>query len=120
MVGGTAGEVNAQGRFVPDQHFRWSWQAVEGIRETAVDYLSNTGKMEWSAGVRIEQNGRVGTAERGECIASEGKFVLSGGQPAIADASGNRTTGHEPTFYLANDSIVVDSGTKPQTQITPH
>jgi hypothetical protein len=120
MVGGTAGEVNAQGRVVPDQHLRWSWQAVEGIRETAVDYLSNTGKMEWSGGVRIEQNGRTGTAERGECIASEGKFVLSGGEPAIADASGSRTTGHELTFYLANDSIVVNSGTKPQTQITPH
>jgi hypothetical protein len=84
------------------------------------DYLSNTGKMEWSSGVRIAQNGRTGTAERGECIASEGKFVLSGGEPAIADASGSRTTGHELTFYLANDSIVVNSGTKPQTQITPH
>ena len=63
-----------------------------------------------SGGVRIEQNGRTGTAERGEYIASEGKFVLSGGRPTIADASGNRTTGHELTFFLANDSIVVDSG----------
>lgn len=73
-----------------------------------------------SGGVRIEQNGRIGTADRGEYIASEGKFVLSGGEPAIADASGNRTTGHELTFFLANDSIVVDSGTKPQTQTMPH
>src|SRR5690348_8496277 len=62
-----------------------------------------------SGGVRIAQNGRTGTAERGEYVASEGKFVFSGGQPTIADASGNRTTGHELTFYLANDSILVDS-----------
>ncbi len=68
-----------------------------------------------NGGVRIEQNGRVGTAERGEYIAKEGKFVLSGGEPAIADASGNRTTGRELTFYLTNDSIVVDSGTKADT-----
>lgn len=72
-----------------------------------------------SGGVRIEQNGRLGTAERGEYIASEGKFVLSGGEPTIADASGNRTTGHELTFFLANDSIIVDSGTKPGTESKP-
>lgn len=72
-----------------------------------------------SGGVRIEQNGRTGTAERGEYIASEGKFVLSGGQPTIADASGNRTTGRELTFFLANDSIVVDSGRKAKAESKP-
>lgn len=59
--------------------------------------------------VRIEQNGRTGTAERGEYVARNGKFVLSGGQPTLTDSSGNTTTGHELTFFLANDSILVDS-----------
>jgi LPS export ABC transporter protein LptC len=62
-----------------------------------------------TGGVRIEQNGRTGTAERGEYVAGEGKFVLSGGQPALADSSGNRTTGRELTFFLASDTILVES-----------
>jgi len=60
-------------------------------------------------GVRIEQNGRVGTAERGEYVAREGKFVLSGGRPTLADRSGNSTTGHTLTFFLANDTVLVNS-----------
>lgn len=61
--------------------------------------------------VRIEQNGRTGMAERGEYVARDGRFVLSGGQPTLTDAAGNTTTGHELTFFLANDSILVDSET---------
>ena len=59
--------------------------------------------------VHIEQNGRTGTAERGEYFAREGKIILSGGQPTLTDSSGNTTTGHELTFFLANDSVLVDS-----------
>lgn len=70
-------------------------------------------------GVRIEQNGRVGTAERGEYVARDGKFVLSGGQPALSDGSGNTTTGRELTFFLASDTILVDSQKGPRT-ITKH
>ncbi|MGC1106513.1 MAG: LPS export ABC transporter periplasmic protein LptC, partial [Candidatus Acidiferrales bacterium] len=72
--------------------------------------------------VRIQQNGRTGTAERGEYIARDGKFILSGGKPTLADGSGNTTTGRELTFFLANDSILVDSQndsrsiTKPQSE----
>ncbi|MGH9732398.1 MAG: LptA/OstA family protein, partial [Candidatus Acidiferrales bacterium] len=55
-------------------------------------------------GVRIEQNGRIGTAERGEYVARDGKFVLSGGKPALFDGSGNTTTGRELTFFLASDT----------------
>lgn len=65
--------------------------------------------------VRIQQNGRTGTAERGEYVAREGKFILSGGQPTLADSSGNTTTGHELTFFLANDSILVDSQSDSRT-----
>ncbi|HXT73187.1 MAG TPA: LptA/OstA family protein, partial [Candidatus Angelobacter sp.] len=70
-------------------------------------------------GVRIEQNGRIGTAERGEYVAREGKFVLSGGKPALFDGSGNTTTGRELTFFLASDTILVDSQKGPRT-ITKH
>jgi LPS export ABC transporter protein LptC len=59
--------------------------------------------------VRIEQDGRTGTAERGEYFARDGKFILSGGKPTLTDNSGNTTTGHELTFFLANDSVLVDS-----------
>jgi lipopolysaccharide export system protein LptA len=59
--------------------------------------------------VRIQQNGRTGTAERGEYVARDGKFILSGGQPTLADSSGNTTTGHELTFFLASDTVLVDS-----------
>ncbi|HVB08137.1 MAG TPA: LptA/OstA family protein, partial [Candidatus Acidoferrales bacterium] len=70
-------------------------------------------------GVRIEQKGRIGTAERGEYIARDGKFVLSGGQPTLSDGSGNTTTGRELTFFLASDTILVDSQKGPRT-ITKH
>jgi len=70
-------------------------------------------------GVRIEQNGRIGTAERGQYVARGGKFVLSGGTPALFDGSGNTTTGRELTFFLASDTILVDSQKGPRT-ITKH
>jgi lipopolysaccharide export system protein LptA len=66
--------------------------------------------------VRIEQNGRTGTAERGEYFARDGKFILSGGTPTIADSSGNTTTGRQLTFFLANDSILVDSQNEAERQ----
>ncbi|HEV2298524.1 MAG TPA: LPS export ABC transporter periplasmic protein LptC [Candidatus Acidoferrales bacterium] len=59
--------------------------------------------------VRIQANGRFGTAKHGEYTSGDGKFVLSGGQPTLSDALGNTTTGHELTFFLANDTILVDS-----------
>lgn len=70
-----------------------------------------------TGGVRIEQNGRTGTADRGEYIAREGKFILSGGRPTLADSSGNSTTGRELTFFLASDTILIDSHTELRTVI---
>lgn len=70
--------------------------------------------------VRIEQNGRTGTAERGEYVVRDGKFVLSGGQPTLTDAAGNTTTGHELTFFLANDSILVNSQNTTSETTTKH
>jgi lipopolysaccharide export system protein LptA len=69
--------------------------------------------------VHIVQNGRVATAERALYTADDGKIVLSGGPPALLDASGNTTTGRELTFFLASDTILVDSQKGSRT-ITKH
>ena len=59
--------------------------------------------------VVVEEGDRRGTAERAEYTAADGKFVLSGGQPTLANATSDTTTGHSLTFFVANDTILVDS-----------
>jgi LPS export ABC transporter protein LptC len=60
-------------------------------------------------GVTVRQGDRRGTADQAEYTASDGRFVLSGGQPTIIDASSDTTTGHSLTFFVANDTILIDS-----------
>jgi lipopolysaccharide export system protein LptA len=60
-------------------------------------------------GVVVRQAALRATAERADYTAADGKFVLSGGFPTIVDASGDTTTGHSLTFYVASDTILVDS-----------
>jgi len=60
-------------------------------------------------GVVVRQDDRRGTAEQAEYTAAEGKFVLSGGQPTLTDASGNTTSGRSLTFFVASDTILIDS-----------
>ena len=60
-------------------------------------------------GVVVEQGGRRGTAERDDYTAADGKFVLSGGQPTLTDASQDTTTGRELTFFVSSDTILVSS-----------
>jgi lipopolysaccharide export system protein LptA len=62
-----------------------------------------------TGGVVVQQADRRGTAEQAEYTASDGKFVLSGGKPTITDASSDTTTGHSLTFFVANDTILIDS-----------
>jgi lipopolysaccharide export system protein LptA len=59
--------------------------------------------------VVVRQGDRRGMAEQGEYLAADGKFVLSGGLPTITDASSDTTTGHSLTFFVANDTILIDS-----------
>jgi lipopolysaccharide export system protein LptA len=59
--------------------------------------------------VVVRQGGLRATSERADYTAADGKFVLSGGFPTIVDASGDTTTGHSLTFYVASDTILVDS-----------
>jgi lipopolysaccharide export system protein LptA len=60
-------------------------------------------------GVVVLQGDRKGMAEQGEYTASDGKFVLSGGQPTVSDSSSNTATGRSLTFFVANDTILIDS-----------
>jgi lipopolysaccharide export system protein LptA len=62
-----------------------------------------------TGGVIVEQGTRKATAERGEYNATDGKFIMSGGNPAIYDAVEGITTGRQLTFFLADDTIIVDS-----------
>jgi LPS export ABC transporter protein LptC len=72
-----------------------------------------------TGGVVVEEGDRKATAERGEYIAADGKFVMSGGNPTIYDASEGTTTGRQLTFFLADDTIIVDSENGPRT-LTKH
>ncbi len=72
-----------------------------------------------SGGVIVEQGTRRATAERGEYTAADGKFVMSGGNPTIFDASEGTTTGRQLTFFLADDTIIVDSENGSRT-LTKH
>ncbi len=72
-----------------------------------------------AGGVLVEQGARKATAERGEYTAAEGKFVMSGGNPTIFDASQGTTTGRQLTFFLADDTIIVDSENGSRT-LTKH
>jgi LPS export ABC transporter protein LptC len=72
-----------------------------------------------TGGVIVEQGARRATAERGEYTAADGKFVMSGGNPAIYDAKEGTTTGRQLTFFLADDTIIVDSENGSRT-LTKH
>ena len=69
--------------------------------------------------VIVEQGTRKATAARGEYTAADGKFVMSGGNPTIFDASEGTTTGRQLTFFLASDTIIVDSENGSRT-LTKH
>jgi LPS export ABC transporter protein LptC len=60
-------------------------------------------------GVVVRQGDRRGTSQEAVYTAEDQKFVLSGGEPTISDASSDTTTGHSLTFFVANDTILIDS-----------
>jgi len=72
-----------------------------------------------TGGVVVDQGTRKATADRGEYSATDGKFVMSGGNPTIYDASEGTTTGRQLTFFLADDTIIVDSENGSRT-LTKH
>ena len=101
--------------------------AGQSIRAAALDLEfrrgANGGAQQLSravgtGGVTVAQDGRRGTAERAEYSVGEGKFVLSGGNPTLYDEASGTTTGRQLTFFLADDTIIVDSekGTRTLTK----
>ena len=72
-----------------------------------------------TGGVVVEEGERKATAERGEYTAANGKFVMTGGNPTLYDGSAGTTTGLQLTFFLADDTIIVDSENGSRT-LTKH
>jgi lipopolysaccharide export system protein LptA len=72
-----------------------------------------------TGGVEVRQLDRRATSERADYTAAESKFILSGGNPTLYDSTGDSITGRQLTFFLADDRIVVDSGTGSRT-VTLH
>ena len=59
--------------------------------------------------VVVDEQTRKATADRAEYTAADGKFVMSGGNPTLFDGTQGTTTGRQLTFFLADDTIIVDS-----------
>jgi lipopolysaccharide export system protein LptA len=72
-----------------------------------------------TGGVTVEEADRKATADRGEYTAASGKFVMTGGNPTLYDGSSGTTTGRQLTFFLADDTIIVDSENGSRT-LTKH
>jgi len=60
-------------------------------------------------GAVVRQGDRKGVGEQAEYTAADGKFVLSGGEVTVTDASSNTSSGRSLTFFVANDTIFLDS-----------
>jgi lipopolysaccharide export system protein LptA len=72
-----------------------------------------------TGGVIVEEQDRKATAECAEYTAADGKFVMSGGNPTLFDGTQGTTTGRQLTFFLADDTIIVDSENGSRT-LTKH
>ncbi|HUI74888.1 MAG TPA: LPS export ABC transporter periplasmic protein LptC [Candidatus Acidoferrum sp.] len=88
-----------------DLYFTRSGAAGEHVRASA----QQISRAVADGNVVVEQGTRRASAEHGEYTAADGKFVMSGGNPTIFDASSGTTTGRQLTFFLADDTIIVDS-----------
>jgi lipopolysaccharide export system protein LptA len=114
----------------PDQRIRapimdlYFTRATGNNANSSTSAFAKTGAQQISravgtGGVIVDQAGRRATAERGEYTASDGKFVMSGGSPTLYDGSEGTTTGRQLTFFLADDTIIVDSENGSRT-LTKH
>ena len=88
--------------------------AAQGLQTTTTATTASPGARQLDhalalGGVTVRQGDRQGKADQAEYTAADGKFVLSGGNPIITDASSDTTTGHSLTFFVANDTILIDS-----------
>jgi lipopolysaccharide export system protein LptA len=107
-----------------DLYFIRSERLNSNVAGTPIPIISTAGSQQISravgtGGVTVEQGTRKATAQRGEYSAADGKFVMSGGNPTIFDAREGTTTGRQLTFFLADDTIIVDSENGSRT-LTKH
>jgi lipopolysaccharide export system protein LptA len=107
-----------------DLYFTRQRALIAGAANGPADANSTAGAQQISravasGGVVVEQGARKATADRGEYTAADGKFVMSGGNPTIYDAAEGTTTGRQLTFFLADDTIIVDSENGSRT-LTKH
>lgn len=77
---------------------------MPGASPSQVDRIIAEGR------VVITEPTRRGTGEKLVYTADEGKFVLTGGRPAIFDAERGTITGAALTFFSRNDRVLVEGG----------
>jgi lipopolysaccharide export system protein LptA len=99
-----------------DIYFKRSAEATNGSAAVGTQQIS---RVVGTGGVIVEQAGRRAMSERGDYTAADGKFVMSGGNPTLYDGSSGTTTGRQLTFFLADDTIIVDSENGSRT-LTKH
>ena len=104
---------------VLDLYFTRSAASAEAGNGNSAEGSQQISRAVGTGGVVVEEGSRKATAERGEYLAADGKFVMSGGTPTIYDGSAGTTTGRQLTFFLADDTIIVDSENGSRT-LTKH
>ena len=110
---------------IMDLYFtRGTKNSADGSPPTATGLSPTPGAQQISraigtGGVIVDQAGRRAVADRGEYTASDGKFVMTGGDPTLYDSTEGTTKGRQLTFYLADDTIIVDSENGSRT-LTKH
>jgi lipopolysaccharide export system protein LptA len=80
-----------------------------GSGKTSVNAPSQLNQIVAQNHVAIQETGRRATGEKLVYTAADGKFVLTGGPPMVADATHGTIRGDSLTFYSHDDRIVVES-----------
>lgn len=84
-------------------------QPSGGVRHPAASGGQQLTRVLAQGRVLVRQGDRRGSADQAEYTAVDQKFVLSGGEPTLTDAATNTTTGRSLTFFVASDTILIDS-----------
>jgi lipopolysaccharide export system protein LptA len=123
---GAKGVAGARGEAVLNGGVRaWSANGEIDAAKLVLQFERDTGghaeltQANASGGVHVRQGQRWGQGQKAEYFAKGGKFVLSGGHPSLHDASGDLVTGSQLTFYVADDTILVESAKGSRT-LTRH
>ena len=94
---------------IVDLYFTRGTNLATAATPTAAPGPQQISRAVGTGGTTVEEGGRRAVAERGVYTASDGKFVMSGGHPTLYDGTEGNTSGRQLTFFLADDTIIVDS-----------